>query len=188
MCMPACACWSFVSIKIVIPMQVRLLALGIWLICMPDWQFEFNTPGLFVFAEPAAIVVRPPADFAAIAGQTVRLTCVAYGTPLPNITWTSSSQDIDLSDKVSYESVTVNETSFLVAVLQLCDITSANAAEYTCTASNGISGTGIASNSAKTFLSVTQPVTGEYICMNVMYSVCAKFVAFAIYIVASYIN
>ena len=137
------------------------------------------TAGLFVFAEPAAIVVRPPADFAAIAGQTVRLTCVAYGSPLPNIAWTSSSQDVDLSDKVSYESVTVNETSFRVAVLQLCDITSANAAEYTCTASNGVSGTGIASNSAKTFLSVTQPVTGEYIAWTSCMHTYDKFVALA---------
>ena len=117
----------------------------------------------FFFAEPAAIVVRSPANFTATAGQTLRLTCVAYGYPVPNITWTTSSQDLDLSEKVSYEAVTVNETEYMVAVLQLCDITSDNAAEYTCTASNGVSGTGIASNSSKTFLTVSQPVTGEHI-------------------------
>ena len=125
-------------------------------------RLTIRVVGALVFAEPAAIVVRPPADLAAIAGQTVLLTCIAYGSPVPSITWTASTQDIDLTDKVSYQAVTVNETNFQVAFLQLCDITSANAAEYTCTASNGVSGTGIASNSAKTLLSVSQPVTGEY--------------------------
>ena len=111
------------------------------------------------YKEPAAIVVRPPALTTAPAGQTVRLTCVAYGSPVPNITWTLGEND--LADKVIEETSEVGETTFLVSVLQLCDITSADAAEYACTATNGVAGTPVADNSAKFFLSVSQPVTGE---------------------------
>ena len=120
---------------------------------------HFNNMYLLLYKEPAAIVVRPPALTTAPAGQTVRLTCVAYGNPLPSIKWTLG--ETDLADKVTDETVEVGDTTFLVSVLQLCDITSADAAEYACTATNDVSGSPVADNSAKFFLSVSQPVTGK---------------------------
>ena len=117
------------------------------------------------YAEAAAIVVRSPADLTAIAGQSIRLTCVAYGYPLPSITWTTTSGNLDhdLTDKIFSETVTVNQTTFLVSVLKLCDLTSAYTAEYTCTASNGVSTYAVTANTATFSLSVSQPVTGEYL-------------------------
>ena len=125
--------------------------------------------------EPAAIVVRPPALTTAPAGQTVRLTCVAYGSPVPSITWTLGDQD--LADKVTEDIVEVGDTTFRVSVLQLCDITSADAAEYACTATNGVQGSPVADDSAKFFLSVSQPVTGEgtlfhVCCMHLLSHIC----------------
>ena len=120
---------------------------------------------LCVFAclgvEPAAIVVRPPAFSTVNSGQTVQMTCVAYGYPIPTVTWTDVSHNLDLSDQVIQKTVTANGTEFLVSVLQLCDVTPDQTAEYSCSADNGLAGPAIASQSATSFLTVSKPLTSE---------------------------
>ena len=123
---------------------------------------------IFVFSQtaaqtaPGAIVVHPPTYSTASTGQTVRMTCAAYGTPTPSISWSRASGN--LASKLSNinsgftkydKTVTVNDTDFVVSVLEICGVSTVDTDEYMCTADNGISGIGVASPDAKFFLSVT---------------------------------
>ena len=124
-----------------------------------NWHIPLALPHI-VCAEPASIVIRPPSEFEAAAGQTLQLACVAYGNPIPNITWTTSSQNLDLTGNVSCEIVPIGEEMFLLCFLQLSELASVNGTQLTCTASNGVSGAAVAPNSANIFMSVTPPLTG----------------------------
>ena len=113
--------------------------------------------------ETAAIVAHPATYSTAITGQSVQMTCVAYGYPIPNVTWKDVTHDLDLSDKVIQNThvVSANGTVFVVSVLQLCSVTMAQNAEYSCSADNGLTGPAIANQSASFLLTVSRPLTGE---------------------------
>ena len=113
---------------------------------------------------PPAIVIHPPAYSTAVASTTVRLTCAAYGLPTPIIYWSKSSGNI--SDMIlnpesgvssSSHVLTVNGTKFTVSVLKICDVGPSYTDEYSCWTENGVNGVGIASPSAKFFLSILTP-------------------------------
>ena len=114
---------------------------------------------------PAAIVVHPPAYSTAVATQTVRMTCAAYGSPTPSIVWTKANGDLSilLSNSYAYtaynQTLTVNGTEFAISVLEICGVDATDTDEYSCIASNGVSGTGIANNVANFFLSVSGGVS-----------------------------
>ena len=114
---------------------------------------------------PAAIVVHPPAYSTAVATQTVRMTCAAYGSPTPSIAWTKANGDLSilLSNSYAYtaynQTLTVNGTEFAISVLEICGVDATDTDEYSCIASNGVSGTGIANNVANFFLSVSGVVS-----------------------------
>ena len=114
---------------------------------------------------PGAIIVSPPKYSKAAIGQTIRLTCAAYGNPTPSITWTRLSADVAarLSNSSSGykqydQTTTVDGTEFIVSVLEICGVTVSETDEYICTADNGVSGEGIASADEKFFLSVPSDI------------------------------
>lgn len=111
---------------------------------------------------PPAVVIRPPDSTTATETQTARFTCAAYGSPTPTIAWTQAKGGLAdrLADETSgYKSYTqtlvVNDVEFAISVLEICGVTADTADTYTCTASNGVSGVGVASNTASFALVVT---------------------------------
>ena len=74
-------------------------------------------------------------------GDTIAFTCVAYGTPLPYITW--SRNDSSLSN---YSYVTVfeefmshNGVTVVKSTLEICGASLEDSGEYSCSADSGIS-------------------------------------------------
>ena len=83
-----------------------------------------------------------PDDVVVLAGDTILLSCIAYGTPTPSITWMkdgallSNSTNITMHGGHAYgENVT-----FTRSVLQLCTTLEGGGA-YSCTADNTTSET-----------------------------------------------
>ncbi len=113
---------------------------------------------------PGAIILSPPKYTTVDMGQTVRMTCAAYGLPTPSISWTRLSENVaqklddpDSGYKVYEQTTTMNGTVFRVSVLEICGVTASESDEYICTADNAVDGQGIADSDAKFFLSVNVP-------------------------------
>lgn len=91
-------------------------------------------------------------------GQTVRMTCVAHGIPVPSISWVSngvnltalSTSGLSSRFRVLTTVMTVNGTDFRVSTFEICNAGSSDSREYQCTAQNGIMGNGVA-NATVTF-------------------------------------
>ena len=101
---------------------------------------------------PASIVVQPPATSKVDVDTIVELVCVAYGNPVPTISWArrgiSNINNDSLPNALVYSDIVwYGDVMFRKSVLQFCAITSRDSGEYTCSATNGVSGMGIASPS-----------------------------------------
>ena len=79
----------------------------------------------------------------------VELVCVAYGNPVPTVSWArrgiSNINNDSLPNALVYSDIVwYGDVTFRKSVLQFCPITSRDSGKYTCSATNGISGMGIA--------------------------------------------
>ena len=91
-------------------------------------------------------------DVSLTAGETALLSCVGYGLPNVEITWSRNGEVVMNSSRVnvSEKEVTRGGRLFLQSFLDLCSVEVSDAGNYTCTVSNGE----LATN-ASTQLSVT---------------------------------
>lgn len=108
---------------------------------------------LFIPIAPPAIVVRPPATNDVDVNSIVELVCVAYGNPVPTISWGRSDisnihNDSLINALVYSDIVSYGDVMFRKSVLQFCTISSRDSNAYICSATNGINGAGIASSTA----------------------------------------
>jgi len=81
----------------------------------------------------ADIVVHPEAATEFKGGSTVLLTCAASGLPLPSLSWTQHSTELNNGSGFIIHQRLVTEVgiSFITSILEVC---SANASTYTCSA------------------------------------------------------
>ena len=94
------------------------------------------------FVAPAAIVLRPPENNQVNEGDSIRITCAAYGSPVPDIYWSKPgclkmSNDTNnvyvYSDMYSMWNVTMRWST-----LQICSAGADDATQYSCWADNGV--------------------------------------------------
>ena len=82
-------------------------------------------------------------------GDSIELTCVAYGTPVPSLSWSrhgcSSISNSTTEDVFVFtEIVTVNSTIMRRSTLKICNAGEDDSGEYSCSAYNGVCGSGLA--------------------------------------------
>ena len=90
-----------------------------------------------------------------VAGDTVYLTCVAYGDPPLSVGWLRGDRELSNGSRVTvYEEEREIEggEKFVTSVLEVCSVGQSDAGEYSCVASNSRG-----NSSAKMELTVSSP-------------------------------
>ena len=89
-------------------------------------------------ADPAQILIHPNQTTEVDAYNTISFTCVAFGDPVPSITWNKGDTELVNDSRVTiYESVvSSNGVTFMQSILVLCGAEQADAGEYSCFTEN----------------------------------------------------
>ena len=79
------------------------------------------------------------------AGSTTVLSCVGFGDPIPNVTWTRGATELSNGSRTTiYERlVTSNGVIFVQSILQICSIGETDIGQYSCTLGNAVSNTSV---------------------------------------------
>ena len=90
--------------------------------------------------------------------NTVVFTCVSYGVPFSDITWSRDGVVLENGTNINVYDAVVNASGipFVKSVLELCSVDIGETGIYTCTANNGIQSDNITAQ-----LAVIFPLTGE---------------------------
>ena len=88
------------------------------------------------------LLVRPDRTIMIPYGDGVTLTCVAHGSPIPDITWfREGDQQIDnqTSNVVLHEGlIELANLTFVESIIRLCPVDMNDIGEYNCYANNSI--------------------------------------------------
>ena len=77
----------------------------------------------------------PPATYSVALGNSLSLTCVARGQPLPTISWLRDGTPIVSGMDFNITVSQLNSITTL-SILELCDVQLVHSGEYVCTAEN----------------------------------------------------
>ena len=74
------------------------------------------------------------------AGSTTVLSCVGFGDPIPNVTWTRGATELSNGSRTTiYERlVTSNGVMFVQFILQICSVGETDNGQYSCTVGNAV--------------------------------------------------
>lgn len=99
----------------------------------------------------------------------VSLTCVAYGSPLPFITWNIGLAEVSSSrDDISMFTEFVTDSggrNFVISILEVCGIATSDSGNYTCTASSDASEVPLGSASA-TIQLIVECTFNSFVCIK----------------------
>ena len=88
--------------------------------------------------EPPDVVIHPDNGSSIDAGYTHVLSCVAYGDPVPTITWSRAGGNLANNTRVtiSEDIVTEGTANFAKTVLEICSTEGSDSDQYSCVASS----------------------------------------------------
>ena len=85
------------------------------------------------------MVLHPADTTTVIGGVTSVFTCVAYGVPIPSLTWLRGGIPLNISSARVMETVVVEREKripMFMSVLELCKTVNSNESTYSCVAEN----------------------------------------------------
>ena len=93
---------------------------------------------LFLFSTVPANIAVAPNDTSVYVGDSVSLSCVSYGLPLPTISWTRAGQPLSLHSQlmINETEIMTDHVTFVRSTLILCSLQLTDAGQYTCSTSN----------------------------------------------------
>ena len=97
-----------------------------------------NTNSLL--SDPAQLVLRSNQANEIDAGSAISLTCVAYGIPIPSISWNNRSTLLRNGSRVTIYEELLTEIgfTFVHSILQLCGAVEADTGQYSCFTNNAL--------------------------------------------------
>ena len=103
-------------------------------------------------------MIRPLQETSVNAGSSVTVACVAYGDPVPIISWNKGSSELTNSSTVTiYQDVLeIRGVAFKSSILEICSVDGDDGGQYSC-----FSETSVSNDTANFNLSVTS-VAGTY--------------------------
>ena len=112
----------------------------------------------FQSIDQARIVIHPLQVTSVDAGSSLTLACVAYGDPVPTISWNKGSSELTNSSVITiYQDVLeIRGVAFMRSILEICSVDGDDAGQYSCFSENSVS-----NDTANFELSVTS-VAGTY--------------------------
>jgi len=112
----------------------------------------------FQSIDQARIAIHPLQETSVDAGSSLTLACVAYGDPVPTISWNKGSSELTNSSVVTIYQHVLNISGVIVmrSILEICSVDEDDAGQYSCFAENSVS-----NDTANFELSVTS-VAGTY--------------------------
>jgi len=90
-------------------------------------------------ADTARIAVHPENLYEVSTGDTVMLSCVGYGDPLPSVFWSSSRNELLINSSwITIFEDTLSESGmhFVKSILEVCNVEPVMSGEYSCTSQN----------------------------------------------------
>ena len=86
-------------------------------------------------------MIRPLQETSVNAGSSVTLACVAYGDPVPIISWNKGSSELTNSSTVTiYQDVlNISGMTFMKSKLEICNVDGDDAGQYSCFAETSVS-------------------------------------------------
>ena len=100
--------------------------------CMKTLEIFLYNPA------PAQIVIRPNNLTQVNSGDTLTVGCVAYGDPLPHLSWRKDGVELANGSQIQIyeERVTESGITFIKSILEICSASEADIGQYSCTANN----------------------------------------------------
>ena len=83
-------------------------------------------------------MVRPNNITDVHSGDTITVGCVAYGDPLPHLSWRKDGVELANGSQIQIyeERVTESGITFIKSILEICSASEADIGQYSCTANN----------------------------------------------------
>ena len=112
----------------------------------------------FQSTDQARIVIHPLQETSVDAGSSLIQACVAYGDPVPTISWNKGSSELTNSSVITiYQDVLeIRGVAFMRSILEICSVDGDDGGQYSCFAETSVS-----NDTANFELSVTS-VAGTY--------------------------
>ena len=100
-----------------------------------------------IFSDESPLLLGNPGDTTVKGGTRLSLVCVAWGNPLPNITWMTNPLGVPYQN-IYTTTLSLNSLTYQVSILEICYALPELSGNYSCSSTNGVVSSPLGGNTA----------------------------------------